>query len=385
MDTSIDRLTRKMVNDCGLSVFRAASQGTKLGGNLALAIPELNWVLAAMSSISDHGTRRQLRHTLRHELVGPEILDQHVHAMYKSVSDALHARDQDQVTAGSAVWVPAGALDQEQGSNLKSSLRESFNMGLFSMGSAEERVDELNQWAQDCTEGEILRVVADADAVESASESQALITLTSHCKIRWETGFNTRLTWPSEFNDANGTPQLCQMMHKRGSFMYAETNEYRVVSFPTATRNMSVSFLLPHFGSIDERVENFTVEKWHEIQEIMEPTDLKVFVPRFKVDSSSHCLASDLGEVGIVDLTQDAGTGNIADECSDGMSVKSVLHRSVFVVDEEGGALPNDVNAFEISCISKGQDLRFDRPFLVGVHMNECLMQFVKVSSLSAN
>ena len=80
------------------------------------------------------------------------------------------------------------------------------------------------------------------------------------------------------------------------------------------------------------------------------------------------------------------------------MSVKSVLHRSVFVVDEEGGALPNDVNAFEISCISKvccfagfgpdvgqGQDLRFDRPFLVGVHMNECLMQFVKVSSLSAN
>merc|ERR1712166_1027176 len=265
-DVSIDRLTRKMVNDCGLATFRAAALGSKLCGNLVLAIPELNFVLAAMSSISDHGTRRQLRHLLRHELVGPEILDKRVHIMYKAVAEALQR--QAQLTSGCAVWVPAGALDQEQGASLKESLRDTLNIGLFSMGSAHERVEDLNQWAQDSTNRKVLRVVADEQEIESANSSQALITLTSHSKIRWDRGFNERLTWPAEFYDHTGSPQLCDMMHKRGSILYTETNEYRAVCLPTATPDMKVTFLLPHFGSIDDRVTDFTVEKWHEIQEM---------------------------------------------------------------------------------------------------------------------
>ena len=95
-DASIDRLTRKMVNDCGISVFREVDPphtlstaspshpafqvvaGSKAGGNAVLVLPEVNWVLAALATVSGDSVRKQLRHMLRQELVGqsPPLLEQ---------------------------------------------------------------------------------------------------------------------------------------------------------------------------------------------------------------------------------------------------------------------------------------------------------------------
>jgi len=375
---SIERLTRKMVNDCGVSVFRAAGQGSKAGSSLALAIPEVNWALAAVSTISDNSTRRQLRHLLRQEIVGPEIQDARVYTMYQSVVDSLSR--QGQLSSGTALWVPDGVFEQDDGSALKETLQSVFGMGLFALGPRVECVEELNQWTQDCTNGNVLRVAHGSELAEMGPSS-GLLTVVSHCKVRWEHGFNERLTWPAEFNAEDGRPQLCHMMHQHGTFGYCETNEYRVLSLTTATPNMKVSMLLPHFGSIDERLTDFTVEKLHEIFEAIEPTELKIFLPRFKVDSGCHTLGADLASVGVQDMTQ-SGKGSMGG-VDEGMSIHEVLHRSVLEVDEEGEAAPTVPATFQISCAAKCPDIRFDRPFLVLVHVDDCVMQAAKVSSLA--
>ena len=65
-----------------------------------------------------------------------------------------------------------------------------------------------------------------------------------------------------------------------------------MLSIDTISPGVKVSFLLPHFGSLDERVSEFTVEKWHEIVDNLTPTTLKVFIPRFKVDSCCLCCST---------------------------------------------------------------------------------------------
>eukprot|EP00658_Telonema_sp_P-2_P034965 TRINITY_DN2548_c0_g1_i1.p1 TRINITY_DN2548_c0_g1~~TRINITY_DN2548_c0_g1_i1.p1 ORF type:complete len:355 (-),score=71.43 TRINITY_DN2548_c0_g1_i1:100-1164(-) len=307
-DHSVYALTEKMINDCGIAIFRAASQGSKLGGNLVLAVPEANKVLAALSSISDNSTRRQLRHALRHELVGREVADSRVSAMYKSVAEHLDMQlesEDPQLLSFSALWVSPDAIeDEDHRKQLSDALSDTFGVGFYQAKEEYyERKEWLNKWADDFTLGRILRIVPDDGLLDTFDQNQLLVTLVSHCKVRWQTGFNVRQTWPSDFTAEDGKPQLCQMMHKRGAFGYAETPEFRAVSVPTAFPTMRVTFLLPHFGSIHERVADFTVEKFHEILGNLSETELKLYIPRFTVDSS-HPLCDDLASLGMCDLTR---------------------------------------------------------------------------------
>merc|ERR1712072_218421 len=112
-----------------------------------------------------------------------------MYSMYQSVHEALQR--QTQLSSGAALWVPAGTFEQADGSALKQSLQGSFGMGLYCLG--EQCTDELNQWAQDSTNGHVLRVVFGPE-LQQLGPSRSVLSLVSHCKVRWATGFNERLT-----------------------------------------------------------------------------------------------------------------------------------------------------------------------------------------------
>ena len=78
---------------------------------------------------------------------------------------------QGQLSSGTALWVPDGVFEQDDGSALKETLQSVFGMGLFALGPRVEcdssspvctpatiwllGVEELNQWTQDCTNGNV--------------------------------------------------------------------------------------------------------------------------------------------------------------------------------------------------------------------------------------
>jgi len=255
---------------------------------------------------------------------------------------------------------------------LANSLRDTFGMDLYQL-----RPGMLNKWASERTGGQVLRIDGD---IGTPSPNSALVTIVSASKITWAHGFRERLTWPTEFLADGNRPQLCQMMHQTAEFGYTETAEYQVLSIDTVSPGVKVSFLLPHFGSLDERVSEFTVEKWHEIVDNLTPTTLKVFIPRFKVDSSCHSLVGDFGACGAPDLCQ-PGCGALVG-LTDGLNVDQIIQRSVIEIDETGAEeLQPDCL---VSCAASCQDYRLDRPFLVVVHQHASILQFAKVASLAA-
>jgi len=370
-DASIDRMARKMVNDCGISVFRAVVNGSKAGGNAVLALPEVNWVLATLATVSDNSTRTQLRHMLRQEIVGPEMLDKRIYSMYRAV--ASHTKEQAQSSTGVALWVPSATLSQAETFGFPQCLRDTFDMDLKE-STSDARL--LNKWASECTGGKVLRIDGDNNA-----DGSAFLSIVSACKVNWAHSFRKRLTWPSEFLADGNRPQLCQMMHQHGVFGYAETSEYQVLCIETSTPGVKVSFMLPHFGTLDERVAEFTAEKWHETQQQLSPTELKVFIPRFKVDSSCHCLLDDLATAGVSDLKQGGHSTLVG--LQEGLSVYRIIHRSVLEVDE-AGAEETKAGGFLVSCAAPCQDYRLDRPFLTVVHQHATILQFAKISSLAS-
>lgn len=381
-DPSVDRLARKMVNDCGIQVFRAVTTGSKLGGNCVLPFLELNWTLAALATVSDGQARRQLRHILRHEIVGPEVTDRRVYSMYKAVKAACSR--QDQMLSGCALWIPPmpaamEAMAGSKGQQLVAEIGDAFGMSLAPLEAAAERANMANRWVQRCTAGKVLRLEPDNNTLQSSKPTQAIVTIVSHCRVEWAKAFKERLTWPTEFMAEGNRPQLCQMMHRRDTYGLAESDEYQMVTLDTST-DLQLSFLLPHFGSVDERIAEFTVEKWHEIRAATHPTEMKLYLPKIKVDSSCHPISGDLAALGADNLLAD-NQGTLSG-VADGMSLSSVVQRSVLEYDETG-ATADESPKFEISCAASCREVRFDRPFLIALHQGDCIMQLVKIASLA--
>merc|ERR1712205_138989 len=131
-------------------------------------------------------------------------------------------------------------------------------------------------------------------------------------KAGWTTGFDPFHTWPSEFQSTNGG-MMCQMMHQKGNFECAYMQDFRAVRVPcgppataqSAGKDVSITFVLPNFDSIDDAVELFTAERWQALCKTMVKEDVKLYVPRFKVENANCLIKGELESCGVRDLFHD--------------------------------------------------------------------------------
>lgn len=237
----------------------------------------------------------------------------------------------------------------------------------------EESRKHINTWVSKQTEGKIPELLSEG----SVDPMTRLVLVNAlYFKGKWDQPFNKEYTREMPFKINKKEERPVQMMYHEDAFNYAYVKEVQaqVLEMPYEGMELSLVVLLPDDGVDLSQVENsLTFEKlmaWTK-PDIMESSDVEVFLPKFKLQED-YDMESVFQHLGMVDVFQ----GDKAD--LSGMSLEGDLrlskfvHKSIVEVNEEGteaAAASSAIIAF--SCAFETPRFCADRPFLFFIRHNK--------------
>uniref|UniRef100_A0A8C8SWA4 Serpin family B member 10 n=1 Tax=Pelusios castaneus TaxID=367368 RepID=A0A8C8SWA4_9SAUR len=211
------------------------------------------------------------------------------------------------------------------------------------------------------------------DSVDSLTKLVLVNAL--YFKGNWAKKFKDGFTKEQPFRMTKNTTKPVQMMFQREKFnwTYIKTVHTHIIELPYVGNDLSMLILLPDDISDDTTERDLTYEKlskWTS-SEMMEKTEVDVYLPRIKMEES-YDLKSTLSSMGM----QDAFSEDRAD--FRGMSEKNdlvlshVFHKCFVEINEEGteAAAATAASMTTRSLISAIQFIA-DHPFLFFLRHNE--------------
>jgi len=217
-------------------------------------------------------------------------------------------------------------------------------------------VEEINGWVNEKTKGKIRGIINSPAFI-------AQLVNAIYFKGRWAEQFSTEDTERDIFTDKNGKETELDFMFNTTFREYYEDNDAKIVrldfenprmsSYEDAMRytniNVGMYVILPE-------CEFDVAKKIDAVSAQMKNIEVKLYLPKFKIESEMDNIADVLKEMGISKaFSFDAELDKIF---SDGKSVPvdSIIHKTYIGVDEEG------VEAAAVTAMAMGSGLWEPRP-----------------------
>lgn len=237
----------------------------------------------------------------------------------------------------------------------------------------EESRKHINTWVSKQTKGKIPELLSGGSV---DSETRLVLVNALYFKGKWDQPFNKENTREMPFKINKKEERPVQMMYQEDTFNYAYVKEVQaqVLEMPYEGMKLSLVVLLPDDGVDLSQVENsLTFEKlmaWTK-PDIMESSDVEVFLPKFKLQED-YDMESVFQHLGMVDVFQ----GDKAD--LSGMSperdlrLSKFVHKSIVEVNEEGTEAAAASSAIiQFCCACDVPVFCADRPFLFFIRHNK--------------
>ncbi|RTK96319.1 MAG: serpin family protein [Neisseriaceae bacterium] len=237
--------------------------------------------------------------------------------------------------------------------------------------SDQKSKDLINEWVEKATNGNI------KDLIKSTNENTALV-LTSVCNFigKWNHAFDKKKTKNSKFELSNGKTIETPMMNMKEEFLYAETDEYQMISlYYQSGYYMRIYLPKESKNSFDlEELDNHFAKK-------AEETKVDLSLPKFKM-SKEYDLKEKFAEMGL---------GNIFSNKADfsGISkdlfVSDIVHKT-FVECEEKGTVASAATGVSMAlrcCVRMPKEVVFkaDHPFIFTINKNNQILFLGKVEN----
>jgi serine protease inhibitor len=193
----------------------------------------------------------------------------------------------------------------------------------FSQNSAAETI---NQWVKENTNGRIKQVVK--PPIDALTVMFLINTLTFQAK--WETPFDKMLTRNDSF--ANLSEKI-QYVYGSRLLPYIEDDRVSMAAFLTKDDKQEVLIILPRVG-----VTLSNQELSDYLSQTMPMSSVVVQLPKVMINAESE-LKDTLGKMGMPSAFVDdiADFSNMASDAkADGLHIFSVLHKTFWMLDEEG-------------------------------------------------
>ncbi|NXU51829.1 PAI2 inhibitor, partial [Turnix velox] len=205
------------------------------------------------------------------------------------------------------------------------------------MGAADETRREINSKVEHQTEGKIKNLLPPG-SVDSLTK--LVLTNVLYFKGNWATKFNAEATRQRPFKVNMHTTKSVPMMYLRDklNWNYVESVQTDVFELPYVNNDLSMFILLPSdFTSLKKLERELTFENlsaWTS-PELMEKTQMEVYLPRFNLEEK-YDLKSILYRMGIQDAFIE-GQADFTGISEQGELVLSqVFHECYLEVNEEG-------------------------------------------------
>ncbi|NXE23728.1 ILEU inhibitor, partial [Ardeotis kori] len=237
----------------------------------------------------------------------------------------------------------------------------------------DEARKEINQWVEEKTEGKIPDLLSEG----SVDNMTKLVLVNAiYFKGNWAEKFEEANTTDRPFWLNKNERKTVKMMYQKNKFNfgYIPQAKVRVLELPYDGRELSMIILLPDdieddSTGLQKLEKQLTLEKLQEWTEHLYSTDVRVCLPKFKLEES-YDLESDLAALGLLDVF-DSGKADLS-----GMSgardlfLSKIVHKAFVEVNEEGTEAAAATAGIAMLCLAIEEDFNADHPFLFFIQHN---------------
>lgn len=226
----------------------------------------------------------------------------------------------------------------------------------------------INQWVSNVTHGHISELVKSSDI-----DNAVMVMINAmYFKGLWRQPFYDNQTFMSEFKSSPTQSKQTQFMSQTGQFFYVESHQLqaKILRLPYKGQKFSMFLILPYHeeDNFDLFVNTLDSAQLHKAKWLMDETEVRVVLPKFKFDYSSN-LNQVLQSLGIRDVFTDEASLPLLARGSglEGrLKVSNIIQKAGLAVDEKGSTA---FVATEVSLVNKfgddgSKDFIANRPFM---------------------
>lgn len=226
---------------------------------------------------------------------------------------------------------------------------------------------KINDWVEKKTRDKIQDLLPDGSV---NAMTRMILVNAIYFKGDWLHAFDPIHTEPAPFQTLeNGAVEVPMMRLNRTRFAYGENDCFQTLELPYEGAEVSMLIFLPRNKTkqIDLKAMLSTVK-----EQPLRKTDVNVFLPRFKVESTFASLKRNLAALGLTDAfnAQEADFSGISAEP---LFISDVVHKAFVEVNEKGteAAAATGIIIRTTSIPAPPVTFRADHPFIFMIRENE--------------
>uniref|UniRef100_A0A914IDR1 Serpin domain-containing protein n=1 Tax=Globodera rostochiensis TaxID=31243 RepID=A0A914IDR1_GLORO len=228
--------------------------------------------------------------------------------------------------------------------------------------------EKINAFVEDATNGKIKDLVKSDDF---NFQTKLVLVNAIHFKANWLRPFSNQMTERLTFFIANGQESKLDMMQMQQQFIYAEENNFKMLGMPYVGEKAHLFILLPNANDgLEYLLNELKGAKLMELIENSATTEVKVILPKFKIESS-HQMGDVLASLGIKRAFERNADFSGISNTTLPLHINKVIQKAMISVDENGTEAAAVTAVFLLSPISPADDVvppppptfRADHPF----------------------
>jgi serpin B len=253
-------------------------------------------------------------------------------------------------------------------------------LDVISFTQPEEARTKINSWVQQQTQDRIKDLIPQ-DGV--TSKTGLVIVNALYFKAAWNQDFNPTLTADLPFSVDSTTAVPVPTMFQTNHFGYLKQPGFTAVTVPYFGKGFQMLIILPDAkDGLAAVTQTLTPSVINQLAAAPTETEVKLYLPKFKIEPSSISLASDLKTLGMnAAFDQPPGSADftrMAKRSADfNVGISDVFHKTFIAIDEEGTEAAA-ATALAMTTASAPQnpppqpvEVRVDRPFILAVQHRE--------------
>ncbi|XP_023231842.1 neuroserpin-like [Centruroides sculpturatus] len=217
--------------------------------------------------------------------------------------------------------------DYHLSNKYRSIMKRVFNAEIVSMDFRMEKSENyINKWIRNVTNHKIKSIMQDSPT----NETLMLLLNAFYFRGTWLFPFSNRSTKRRHFYNENNSTSYVYTMKLKEKLPFYRSKQYNlsILELPISNNRTSMMIILP------DKKFDLTEEKLKHFIRNLAPTDVEVYLPRFKIEMAFQ-LQDILKRLGVRKIfTTSADLSNITRDS--GLFVSDMLHKTVLEVNESG-------------------------------------------------
>jgi serpin B len=306
--------------------------------NLFFSPYSINTALGMVYAGARGNTAREIAKAMGYELW--EDKQHQVFGQYQTALNAIAKREKAEFDIANALFA-AQKNEHRLIPDYLDLLQDSFASELYSLDfdQAAQSADFINRWVEKQTNERIKDMVSERQIAQS-NHGMVLVNAI-YFKGNWLHKFPLESTYPSRFyRDSRRTPESAidfDMMQIKANFRYAEMPGYQILELPYEEEELSMILVLPNeIKGIASRLDTRLWQKW---LNALKNQEVRVYLPRFKLEQSLEGLVSTFQKLGIQDAFDPYGadfSGIMKYDRSQNLFIAKISHKAFLEIKEEG-------------------------------------------------